>query len=124
MQPVFIISPETAGMDAGIRQAAHEAFVFMLNEMGLAWKPVLGVYKGSKEGSYVIAADEVDIGKIETLRLMFGQECFMYVDSRRFASLHYDKHVEYLGQLRDVSPDIAKKRAAYTTDGETYWVVR
>lgn len=100
---------------------------------GFNFKVVEGVYKGVKELSFVLFADNVDthtMNMTEALNIArrFGQESILEVHNDGAAELHYldnGYRVERIGRFRGASEQDAVNRDAYTRDpvSGAYFVV-
>lgn len=91
--------------------------------------PVIGVYKGEQERSYLVGAYNFDK---EAFNLMLkqsrngnGQECILYLDNQRQAYLlpqeddySFGPNYTHLGTFRAVPEAVAKKHDAYTIDAD------
>jgi len=96
----------------------------MIAELRLPFKQSIGVYKGSKERSFVVVVN--DQAEIDTLAgfafKSFGQESILHQDSNQLARLVYsDGKMETLGKLVQVSKELAETLENYTVmDGKFY----
>lgn len=90
----------------------------ILNKAGFTrHKPVLGKYKGELEMSYVVpvrSPEEID--RLKLLAKDYNQECIMFIDSDRQATLFYckDPIIKYIGKLKTVYKHLAERQDYYT----------
>ena len=102
-----------------------------LDAQGISYKKVFGCYKGTKEISFVTNAKHFK--KILTFPELGNEESILRLSvydarDRRKAELVYLKEigrVEYIGQFRSTTKEIAIKQDAYSHDPSTgiYYIV-
>lgn len=88
-----------------------------LRIMGVNFEQVTGVYKGTKEISFLCDVSNIDVQEtIQTLAFdVFGQESVLHKEYDGFCELLYkDASVDYLGKIRQVSEIEASELDAYT----------
>lgn len=102
----------------------------MLEAYKIPHKEMLGVYKGTKESSFVVVVSHwTTEAVLELVAKEFGQECYLFSNQERDAWLVYTnegfRHEKLQGKLRAVSPTFALKQDAYTqsVDGDEFFVV-
>lgn len=124
MIPVLIMSAERAGAPDNV--ARTDRLIVDLHRLGLMAKPVVGVYQGTRETSFVVAVpDETALVRACALATLAEQESVLYIDADRTATLLYlatGARVD-LGRFRAVSESEARAADAYTFDPltDTYY---
>jgi len=95
--------------------------VGVLRARGFRAKAVYGTYKGVQERSYVVEAlDNKALDTILHLAWLYRQECVLYCDDLRKATLIYsDGRKVPVGHLEPISIEEARKRDSSTYDPET-----
>ena len=84
-----------------------------------------GVYKGVSELSYIIEVDD-NLADIQALANKYDQECILYLDNQREATLMYgDGKKEYIGSFKSASKQLAQTKDSYTFNPNTgvYYIV-
>ncbi len=124
VQQVVIMSAELSSLNSVENVRRTLLLNDMIAELRLPFKQSIGVYKGSKERSFVVVVN--DQAEIDTLAgfafKSFGQESILHQDSNQLARLVYsDGKMETLGKLVQVSKELAETLENYTVmDGKFY----
>ena len=98
-----------------------------LTDAGLKFKPLMGVYKGQSERSYLVPLTVHNTGLVFGLARKYNQESILISDIDRSTKLVYLKghgSEESIGVLTHVSEGKAKSHDGYTYDPKSnqYWV--
>jgi hypothetical protein len=111
-----ILTPDVNGE---VSHVDHGNIKREITALGLNYKPVIGAYKDILEQSYVVPVkSEADVKALSKLSDGYSQECILYVDSNRAASLVFpDGRWHSVGRWQSVSN--AKNLEAYTYDPQT-----
>ena len=124
VQQVVILSAELSRQDSFTNDRRTTLLNDMIAELRLPFKRATGVYKGSKENSFVVVVnDQADIDTLANFAfLSFGQESILHQDSNQLARLVYaDGRMETLGKLTQVSKELAETLDNYTImEGKFY----
>lgn len=128
--PFALFSGSLADKSAAENRGRTEFLGRELTAAGLEWTPVLGAYKGVSEQSFLVLLpqgdDSHDFDTVMRLAKTYGQESALYVDSARFASLHYtadEADIEFVGQFGEATEADALAQDGYTLfDGRYYTV--
>jgi hypothetical protein len=124
VQQVVIMSAELSSLNSVENVRRTLLLNDMIAELRLPFKQSIGVYKGSKERSFVVVVN--DQAEIDTLAgfafKSFGQESILHQDSNQLARLVYsDGRTETLGKLVQVSKELTETLDNYTLmDGKFY----
>ena len=124
VQQVVIMSAELSSLNSVENVRRTLLLNDMITELRLPFKQSIGVYKGSKERSFVVVVN--DQAEIDTLAgfafKSFGQESILHQDSNQLARLVYsDGRTETLGKLVQVPKELAETLDNYTLmDGKFY----
>lgn len=120
LRPIVILAINTDSYENDIK--AIQEFLPNYNYSRLAMH---GVYKGVSELSYIIEVDD-NLDDIQALANKYNQECILYLDNQREASLiHSDGKKEYIGSFRSASKQLAQTKDNYTFNPKTgvYYIV-
>lgn len=124
VQQVVILSAELNRQDSFTNDRRTTLLNDMIAELRLPFKKAVGVYKGSKENSFVVVVNEqADIDTLANFAFKsFGQKSILHQDSNQLARLIYaDGKAETLGKLVQVSKELAETLDNYTVmDGKFY----
>lgn len=117
VQQVVILSGELSSLSSTENTRRTTLLNDMIAELKLPFKKATGVYKGSKENSFVVIVnDQADINTLANFAFKsFGQESILHQDSNQLARLVYsDGKMETLGKLVQVSKELAETLDNYT----------
>ena len=104
--------------------------------LGLPYKVLTGSYKGVKERSYLVlvssdensfAVDMDKISRIKDLAWEYNQECVLFVDAQRLATVIYPngKTVEVGKYVReDKAKALLQDAWTYDFTADQYWVTK
>ena len=124
VQQVVIMSAELSSLNSVENVRRTLLLNDMIAELRLPFKQSIGVYKGSKERSFVVVVnDQADIDTLAGFAFKsFGQESILHQDSNQLARLIYsDGKMETLGKLVQVPKELAETLDNYTLmDGKFY----
>ena len=124
VQQVVILSGELSSLSSAENSRRTTLLNDMIAELRLPFKRAEGVYKGSKENSFVVVVnDQADIDAVTGFAFKaFGQESVLHQDSNQLARLIYsDGKMETLGKLTQVSKELAETLDNYTImEGKFY----
>jgi len=123
--PFVLISAELSSLSQEENKQRTEELLARLQRADMAFKKVQGKYQGTTETSYlVVAMTASDRTFLEILGKEYGQECILYVDRDRLATLIYSDKVTPIGSFKLISKD-KEPTGDYTYDYETntYWSI-
>ena len=122
-QKFVLISAESPRHDQDENETRSCELASLLRRAGMAYKWVVGQYNGKEEDSFlVITETPSDLEFMEILRKQFNQLCFLYVDSDRSATFHWDNLTVPAGRF--VLADATATDCTYDPVTETYWVLK
>lgn len=111
-RPIAILA-----LNAGSEE--HERAILAANGFN-ANKPLVGVYKGQEERSWLVALSDTEDARAKLVELAaaYDQESVLFSGMDRYSVLHYveDGREEQLGVLRAVPAGVAKGKDCYTFD--------
>jgi hypothetical protein len=123
--PFVLISAEQANRKAAENARATEQLAEYLLANGFTFSRVVGAYQGVLENTFAVSSITPD--RLLGVAGEFGQECIMFVDSARLASLHYptrpDETVMLAGRFRAVTEAEALASVAFTEINGIYYVM-
>lgn len=115
-ETIFFISAESKRWDAKTNEMLTTEMREYLLNLKIPFVEMIGFYKGSEEVSFMIIGWEHE-HHVKYLKGYYEQDCYMMVDSNRFASLHYAHNNQYiLGKFREITKEQADKSDSYTWD--------
>ena len=104
----------------GSNLVRHKNLQNDLKVMGLSYKVVTGVYKGSKELSLVIPCNDAQIVELLALSKHYNQECIAVIDKDNQTNLLYPNGDSLkIGTFKHVTKEYAESKEAYTLDEKT-----
>ena len=118
LRPIVILAINTDSYENDIE--AIQEFIPNYNRLAIH-----GVYKGKEELSYIIEVDD-NLADIQALANKYDQECILYLDNQREATLMYgDGKKEYIGSFKSASKQLAQTKDSYTFNPQTgvYYIV-
>lgn len=120
-KPIAILSACIEGNDEQTNKALTESMAVALGRLGIAFKPVEGIYQGVSEDSFLVQLEhENELVKVLALAWTYDQESVLIADDYRFASLVFpDGSSKALGKLRVVQKDELSRTGDYTYDAVT-----
>ncbi len=127
-----LVSAHQSSQSAFINESNHAKALEMLKREDANFIVVEGSYKGSKELTFLLEADDIEshLGNLEiatNLGTLFGQESFLEVHNDDLAVLHYlNGTQDNLGTFTEVDKDEALTHNSYThvTQTDRYFVVK
>lgn len=132
--PFIVLSSDRASNSAELNAAERDLFERQLRARNLDFKQVDGVYKGTRETSYVVLTPTTgDEQNAISLARRYGQESVLLVDANRYATLVFlnpgqggphIKELKGVGHWRATDRTEAETQDSYTQDGEAYYVTR
>ena len=124
VEQVVILSGELSNLSSTENDRRTTLLNDMIAELRLPFKKATGVYKGSKENSFVvIVREQADIDTVTGFAFKsFGQESVLHQDSNQLARLIYaNGKTEVVGKLEQVSKELAETLDNYTVmEGKFY----
>lgn len=123
----LIFSAELASLDSTFNSIRTTRAMNMLNDLGIDYKAVMGVYKGDSETSFVVPVVSQSL-KESLVKIMldkFGQESVLELSPRRRAFLLTKDGEKCIGNWKEVTREYATSQDSYTYDqrSEKYWAV-
>lgn len=112
--PFYIVSAMLNTLTATKNNSRHEEVKVWLDSLNIPYKVVKGMYKGTSELAFLIPKTESSQRVISMIVRDYGQECHLFVDGNRYASLVYPNGTEMLLGLFE--------RITDTTEIESYTV--
>lgn len=111
-----IISAELSTASDAENIARTETLRLNLKLSGYKFKEVLGIYKNSREVSFVVICDRGnELATLLDFARDFNQECILFVDQKRKATLIYDQYNQtVIGTFKACSAKEAVKLDAST----------
>ena len=112
----------------------HKKVLRHLEDFGLKYKVVEGVYRGESELSILVPVinQVFDLATVEQLAHIYNQHSILFVDSNRNAELKFmvkafDENLdqvktEKLGKFIATTKGIATQCENYTKDGNNYYI--
>ena len=130
----IIMSAERENIAEHNNDIRTERLENILVELGINFKPIKGVYKDTKEFSFMCFLEPVkgfDVEFFERLAKNFDQECILYRDKYNKCYLHYNSPdgktswTEKLdGSFKQVSQSDVENLDAYSIIGGKFYAVR
>ena len=111
-----LISAERKDLTQGENETRTNQLKLMLEHSKLFHVEGQGFYDGHKEVTFFVELpNQDDIERIEMIGLdRFQQDCVAIQYPDGHTRLHYPNEVEYLGKIRQVTEEYAKKQDAYS----------
>ena len=132
--PFVVLSAERTEYTPEVNQWRTQSLESQLSARDLQFRPVLGVYKGHAEASFLVFLPPVPDHAAYTLTMLrqlgrrWGQESVLHVDANRLAVLLFTDNrapIE-LGAWETVSPATAQNADGYTysPDTDSFYIAR
>lgn len=127
MKTLFL-SAELSTLDSAENNRRSNILLGHLQQKGYNFKPLVGVYKGTKEKSFAVEVDTRQLVDLLMVAKGFTQESVLIVDEKNKATLNFigDKKKVKLGTFKIATKEVAEKHENYSFDPSTgrYFVVQ
>jgi hypothetical protein len=127
MKTIFL-SAELSTLDSAENVRRSTILAGHLAMKGYNFRPLTGVYKGTKERSFAVEVNGKELIDLLAVAKSFTQESVLIVDEKNVASLLFieTKVKSKIGKFKIASKEIAEKNDNYSFDASTgrYFVVQ
>jgi hypothetical protein len=127
MKTIFL-SAELSTLDSAENVRRSTILSGHLAMKGYNFKPLTGVYKGTKERSFAVEVNSKELIDLLAVAKSFNQESILIVDEKNVANLVFieTKKKMKIGKFKLTSRELAEKQENYSFDPSTgrYYVVQ
>ncbi len=120
---VVIISAHRKELKETENTCRHHNMGIALHNLKFKYCAAVGAYEHNIESSYVVEIDNnSDLRTLISLAKEYDQDCVLYADKHRVASLRYPNgNIENIGRLECVDKKVATALGNYTKAGGYYY---
>lgn len=114
--PMIVFSVYQSSLSNAENKVNHEKALQVLKDNRIAFKPVIGCYKGTLEKSIIIPDELATYKIIHDLTTEYNQESVLELDEDRRASLYFkgNEQVESIGVMTCVTKKEAMSQDSWT----------
>lgn len=125
----LVFSVEQGGMPDTFNVGCTAMARIILEEQGVDYTLINGVYNGSKETSFLVRDTEHNRKVVDVLAHTYDQECVMvlhpHIHGMYKAYFAYRDRKEFMGYLRSATKEVAEAQGdySYRPDIDTYFII-
>jgi hypothetical protein len=127
MKTLFL-SAELSTLDSAENARRSTILLGILHVKGYNFKPLVGVYKGSREKSFAVEVGVKEMKELIAIAKNLNQESVLIVDEKNKAVLNFlsDNSKQTIGKLKIATKEVAEKMENYSFDETSgkYFVVQ